>query len=219
MLEKIPFVRTAVPRARFRYAEEVVPEHVMVDWGMRLFTLMNLAWGYIDTVIDLSIAMRITETKRLTRRIRELKREYDRHRFTCIDRSFEQTETERAEQFEEHFDKDFRKLYHAIDFETAKLGLDKDWRAIVIAVQQAMTIMDAVKIFSSQCAAKMRDYGLYRVKEHCMILDEFLALYPLVPLFAGDCYIPNLPARKLTAEILVKRVNQLEVVKSDADHS
>lgn len=208
-----PYVRSLIPKPRFRYAIDVVPQELMLEWGVRLYTLMNLAWDHVDTICDLCIQMKVAETKPLVRRIRQLKREYDQFRSRCIDSDFERKETERAEAFVDTFRQDFKLLFNAIDFEVAKLGLEKNRRALVIAVHQALTVMDAVKAYAATCDAEMRKMGLM-VKDCSMVQSEFMELYSIVPLFAGDCY-SRLEVRKLTAGILRNRIARIQVTHND----
>ena len=77
----------------------------------------------------------------------------------------------------------------------------------MIAVQQALTLMDAVKAYARWCDKKIASFGVW-VCDCCMVQTEFLKLYPLIPLFAGDCYNPDSQARTLTAQIIVNKLNR-----------
>lgn len=198
------------PKPRFVYVEEVVDEDTMMEWASSLCTLMNLAWGYIDTILDLCVLMKLKDTKPLVRRIRELKREYDQFRHTKIDDATERIETETAEAFEDCVQKHLAKLFNGIDFEMRKIGLKDDWKALAVAVHQAMTLMDVVSLYARRCDVEIRKRGI-DVEDRCMIQKEFLALYPLIPQFAGDCYIKDFPARKITANILLEEIVKMEL--------
>ena len=198
------------PKPRFVYVEEVVDEDTMMEWASSLCTLMNLTWGYVETILDMCVLMKLKETKPLVRKIRELKREYDQFRHTKIDDECERKETETAEAFEDLVQNHLSKLFNGIDFEMRKIGLKDDWKALAIAVHQAMTLMDVVSLYARRCDAEIRKRGL-EVEDRCMIQKEFLALYPLIPQFAGDCYIKDFPARKITANILLNEIVRLEL--------
>lgn len=212
-LTQNPYVHSLIPKPRWRHAIDVVPKKLMLEWGVRLYTLMNLAWDYVDTICDLCIQQRVEGTKPLVRCVRQLKREYDQFRSRCVDSDFERKEAERAEAFEETFGNDFRLLFNAIDFEVSKLGLEKNNRTLVIAVQQALTVMDAVKAYAATCDEEMRKMGL-TVKDCSMVQTEFMKLFSIVPLFAGDCY-RKLEVRKLTAGILRNRIARIQVTNHD----
>lgn len=194
------------PKKREKTIDDV-PEELLSNWSMKLFALMNLSWSYIDTICDLCISMRLEPTKKLVRTIRSLRREYDRFRWPLTGSKFESEETRWAEEVENIFNTDFAKLYYCLSSEAGKSGLTEDYKALVVAVQQALTLMDAVKIFARWCDKQIASFGVW-VCDCCMVQTEFLKLYPLIPLFAGDHYKPNLPARTLTAQIIANKLNQ-----------
>lgn len=179
-----------------------------MEWSFKLFALMNLAWDYIDTVCDVCITMRLEPTKALVRKIRECRKEYDRFRQRVMTSKMEENETDHGLRFEARFKDDFRKLSYGLEHEIGKLDLVADHRHLVLAVQQALTVMDAVKIYARWCDKQIASFDVW-VCDCCMVQTEFLKLYSLVPMFAGDCYQPALSARKMTAGILSNRLIQV----------
>ena len=178
--------------------------------SIRLFALMNLTWDYVDTILDICISLRITETKPLVRRIRELKREYDKFRWPCMSTTSEKDEQETGLEIEEKLSVDFDRLFNGVEHEVNKLDLTKEHKALVIATQQALTLMDAVKIYARRCDKKIASYDVW-VCDCCMVQTHFMKLYLLIPQFAGDCYQPNLNARKLSAGIIANKLQDLEL--------
>lgn len=206
-----PFHYSALPQRRWQSVVDVVPARVLVDWAARLFTLMNLAWQYVDTVCDLCIQMRLGETKPLVRRVRELKRGYDQFRARSIDSEGVGKETERSESFEDLFSDDFRKLFIGLENEAGRLSLTGGRRSLVVAVHQALAVMDAVRVYARRLDRVIStEYGL-DVPDCCLVQKEFLALYPLMPKFAGADYRPNPEARRLTASILANRMEAVKI--------
>ena len=199
---------TAPPPPRRKNGIEAVPDNLLTEWSFKLFALMNLTWDYVDTICDLCISMKLQPTKPLVRTIRALRREYDRFRQRSVDSETERNETDHGLRFEERFGEDFRRLTNGIEIEVNKLDLTHDHRLLVIAVQQALTLMDAVKIYARWCDREIAGFGVW-VCDCCMVQTEFLKLYPLIPQFAGDCYQPGINARKLTASILVNRLKEM----------
>lgn len=74
------------------------------------FVIAELVWDYADTIIDLSITMRLKETKKLSRAIRELRRDYDRLRSTYIDQQHRDSETQNMYMFEDGVSDIFKTL-------------------------------------------------------------------------------------------------------------
>lgn len=111
-----------------------LPVSLMRDLGAKLYPLMNLTWGYVETIISLCIEMKLTETKSLTREIRELKRGYDQFRqFTMGDKETAQEE-EMGAWIEEQFVADFDKLFSGIDMEARKFSNTRDQRMLIVSI-------------------------------------------------------------------------------------
>ena len=202
----------SVPRRpRFVEITEGVPHGVLLHWAANLYTLMNLGWDYVDTVLDVVVQMRLSETKKLVRAVRNLRREYDQFRSTAIHGREEREERACAEAFEDFVQTHLSRLFNALEFETMKQDIRKDYATLVIAVQQAMTVLDAVSIYARRCDSEIRTrYGI-DVPDRCMVQREFLELYSLVPQFAGDCYDKDLPARRLTSGILINELQKTDI--------
>ena len=96
---------------------------------------MNLAWGYVETILDLCAQMKIPDTGPLCRTIRELKREYDRFRSSSMWGGADAEESKRAEDFEDFFSEDFDRLFNGLEMEVNKLDLTPPHKLLVIAVQ------------------------------------------------------------------------------------
>lgn len=204
----IPYHSINIPPPPVRKTIEDVPEHLLTEWSFKLFALMNLAWDYIDTICDLCIGMRLAPTKPLVRQVRALKRDYDRFRWKVVDKRMESNETDHGLRFEETFGADFRRLTNGIEMEVNKLDLTPEHRSLVIAVQQALTLMDAVKIYARWCDKEIARHGVW-VCDYCMVQTEFLKLFGIIPEFAGDCYRPDIEARRTTSKILANRLREI----------
>lgn len=204
-----PFVK--VKQARYVQITDEIPADVLVVWAAKLYTLTNLSWQYIDTILDIVVQMKIRELRPLVKAIREIRLEYDRFRARSIDAAQVNQESELAESFENWLAKDFNKLFYALDFEVCRMDIVKSQRPLVIATYQAVTLMEAVRAY-----ARKRDrdilniYGI-TVKDCCLIQNEYLRLYPLIPQFAGDCYVRGLPAVRTTANILANKMEEAKI--------
>lgn len=193
------------PKKRIKSIEEV-PDELLYRWSARLFALINLTWDYIDTICDLCILYKPDGTKRLVRQIRELKREYDRFRWGISDSQFEKEESDRAFRFEESFHSDFTRATEAITLECNKIGLNGAEREIFIATQQALTLMDAVKLYAKWCDKKIAEFDVW-VCDCCMVQTEFLKLYPIIPEFIRKPQYRYLKCRQTSAQILSNRMH------------
>lgn len=201
-----------MPPCELKYKKtiEAVPLEVQLRLSFKLFALMNLAWDYVDTLCDLCIAEKLSETKPLVRRIRELKRDYDKFRWRSMDKDSVNQEEERGLYIEDQLKGDLKKLQYGLENDIAKLDLTPRSFNLVLATQQALTLMDAVKDYARRCDKVIASYNVW-ISDCCLVLPQFLALFNLVPQFAGDCYQSNLNARKLSAGIIANKLQLMEV--------
>lgn len=209
-------VRSHIPKPRPVEVVDVVGFEMFAGWVLRIDLLTHIAWDYIDTICDICIRMRLKATKPLVRSIRELKRQFEQTRSLQggVSNQSRKDEAQNAEEFEDQFDQDFRRLFNGLEFEAKKIGLEKDYETLAIATQQAMTVMDAVKIFVKGCDLEARRRG-YTCRDYYMMPDHFMPLFGLIPQFSGDCYDRHIEARRLTANILVNRVKSITFTERD----
>ena len=183
-----------------------VPATLLVELSVKLYALCNLAWEYTDTILDVCIAERISQTKPLVRAVRDLKRSYDRFRSSSLNGEYERKETERGNAIEEYLEADFDRLFYSLYNDISRMKLTEPHRRLVIAVQQAMTILDAVKIYARRCDRAIERYGTAPI-EYSMVQTEVIRLWGLIPQFAGDCYSPGIQSRKITAAIIARKLD------------
>lgn len=188
-----------------------VPKELLREWCCKVSVLVNIAWDYIDTICQICAMERIKDTKPLVRTMRELKRDYDIFRSRSIrDREHAQ-ETRLGENFAEMFKADFSRLFFNLDTEVKKLGLTDGHRTLLIAVYQALTIIDALKIYARRVDKRLKEEHNVWTCDLCMVQTDFLKAASLVPQFAGDCLQPNLEIRKQTANILANRMEAVGI--------
>ena len=185
-----------------------IPQRTLSMMGAKLYLLGALTWDYADTVCNIAAQMRIGKTKPLCRAVRELKREYDRFRNRSMRDEALANETELALLFEDICQQHFTKLNYGIAADKSMAGLTKEYEMLIRAVQMAMTVIDTMKLYAAQCDEWIRSQG---VEAHSILSDHYLSLAILLPEFAGDSYNANAEARKLTARILLKEINQIEI--------
>lgn len=185
-----------------------IPQRPLARMAAKLYLLGSLAWDYADTVCNIAAQMRIGKTKPLCRAVRELKRDYDRYRNRSMRDEALAKETELAMLFEDICQQHFTKLNYGIASDKSVAGLTQDYEMLIKAVQMAMTVIDTMKLYAAECDAWISSQG---VEAHSILADHFRSLAILLPEFAGDSYNANAEARKLTARILLKEINLIEI--------
>lgn len=187
-----------------------VPQRDLFRMAFKLYTLGALAWDYASTVLDISAQMRISELKKLSRAIREIKLDYDRMRQRDLDSDHIRKEWELAELFESINSDNFRTLTQGLRNEIYNVNseLKEDYVLLVEAVQIAMTVLDTMKLFASQCDKLIQNYY---TASHSILPDHFRKLSILLPEYAGDCYDNRSPSRQLASKKLLDEINKIEL--------
>lgn len=197
--------RTAFKMPDLSKTIDDVPGNLLAEWSFKLYALCNLAWDYVDTLCDQCIIMGLNETKPLVRTVRGLRREYEKFRAPFMTDSGNDFETEHGLRFEEYVRADFKKFMNSIEAPINRLDLKDEHRQLVIAAHRCMAVLDAIKEYARWCDRQIKSYGVWAC-DCCMVQQEVLALYPLIPQFAGDCWQSGLEGQTLTSAILVNRL-------------
>lgn len=189
-----------------------IPECKVMEWAYKLFPVMNLAWTYVDTCLDIAAILRIGELKPVSRRIRELKRDYDIFRHPTVTDRLGQIETQLGEKFQEMFSNDFKLMTLNVDSEVAKLDLDPEYRSLVVAVHECLIIMETACEYCRRCENEMRREYHLTPPPHSLIQREFLEVMSLIPLYAGDCYKPNREMLVTYARTFANRLEKFQAL-------
>lgn len=186
-----------------------IPQKPLARMAVKLYLLGSLAWDYTDTVLDIAVRMRLDKTKPLCRAVHELRRRYDRFRESSLDQADIAKEKELGEQFEGLQRENITKLCYGLRNEIGTYGLDAENTYLVQAVQMAMTVIGAMKLYARECDEWIRSQG---VKDrHSILSDHFTALEMLLPEFAGDCYDRNSESRRITAGIICNEIRRIDI--------
>lgn len=207
-----PTLQSRPPAGRPRKSVDDLPVDEIAGMAGRLFMLMSLAWDYVETVQQIAKVLRASETKPASRRVNELHRIYDQRRSYSLSGYEVNAEKEVALIFEEVCSGHMRKLHRALCNEHPDLS--KDWLDLVEAVDTALTVLMAAILYGKECDATLRSQG---VCGHSIITAEILELAQLLPIFAGDCYMKDSPARTLTTRILLNEVKRIDLIDENGN--
>lgn len=168
-------------RPRPRRTVDDLPAEQTALWGARLYSICNLAWDYIDTIRDVCIAYRLSETRRLTHKLVALRKEYDDFRRYDIDPQCELVEAEQGLAFEEVFAKDFSRLSRALA--EVSQGMPEAERMLYKAVYTAHTLIVTARLYARWGDGQLRKYGVETKRDYAMLQPEFLDAAQLLPHF------------------------------------
>jgi hypothetical protein len=192
-----------------------VPQMELYKMAVKQYFLGALAWDYADTVNDLAASMRLDGTKKISRAVNNLRREYNSVRSLDLDAKHRDKEWELAQLFESINKQHLSRLYTSLCNEIRRdhTKLTDEYVTLVASTYVALTVLDTVMLFARQCDRYIEIY--YPEAPHSILPDHFVQLAKLLPLFAGDIYNPNMQARTLTAKILLNEVNRIELFDED----
>lgn len=189
---------------------EDIDKQLLTEWSVKLFLLMNLTWGYVETILDLCAQMRMEEVKKQSREIREQYRLYQQFRQKFFCSRDVMNESERGEWFEEIFSGDFDRLFNGIDNLARAVSKSEGQRVVCVAVHQAMTLIEAVKKYARHLDKEIRERGVW-VCDYCMVQTEFLRMAEIVAKFPCGKDERFRELRELSARILYNRLKGMDV--------
>lgn len=187
-----------------------VPHSELAHMAVKIYMIGALVWDYTDTVLDIAAQIKIGETKKTSRTIRELRRDYDRIRAIDLDAEHIRQEWKLAELFEiinkDHISRLCNGLLTEIRHDHK---LNGEYESLVEAVHIAETMLDALKLYAEQCDAFIKKY--YPDAPHSILPDHFTQLSLLLPEYAGGCHYSHSQSRRITAKILFNEINKIEL--------
>ena len=200
---------------------EMLSEEAVFSITYVPYVIAEVAWDYADSIIDIATLMRLSETKRLCRAIKELRREYDRERYKIINDTWRKSETDNMIMFQEEL-KDFFSSVHRYvsDGLTEKYGkIDYDSLLLIGASYACRIVLTALDRF---CAAQEKivtsilGYSI----GHQLMPKEIKKLYAVVAEFDGDTTLDRDDWKQHEAQFaeeLAKYITDVEL--NDVDKS
>ena len=156
------------------------------------FVIAEVAWDFADTCIDIAIILRLTPTKKLCRRIRELRKEYDFKRSRFIDNAHRDLETDNMIAFQEDYKEYFSTLVKSINdqVDTQHPGLEYQSRLLISGAYSCAVVLRALFDYASFMERKIADL-LGIDSTGSIIIPELRELEKIILQFAGEESINN----------------------------
>ena len=135
-----------------------VPEWVVLMAHVRTGLICELFWDHLDTVINLAAIAKRQDLKDASRKIRKMRRGYEQC-LTVAAVNWQENFTHSSEAFLDCFDVDFQKLTLSLRNLLNRQDTTKDESNFRLAVQQAITLGQAVLGFGRHVDKIFRSYG------------------------------------------------------------
>lgn len=136
---------------------ELLDQDTFLRFGYVPFVIAEVAWDYADTAIDIAILMRLSQTKKLCRCIRELRREYLCFKRKYFDTSHLDSEEENMELFIDELSKFFNDRFHSyVDGLVASYpDLDYDSKMLISEAYLCKFVLKALFKYMDYMTAKV----------------------------------------------------------------
>lgn len=192
-----------------------VPEDILITLRVRMYALGALVWDYVDTVMSISVQMRRSETKKLNRTVRMLRDEYDSFRRLNTDTDYLAQEQVWAQDFETIISGYMQQL---LSDTRAQLGeaVESETRMLLIGVQQAMCICEALQIYTKGCDNALSRYGVY-MRNKTLLPRQFRLLSMLLPEYSGNMRVTDITVRRNIAGNIAKELAKVAVCDMKGD--
>lgn len=194
-----------------------IPEDILITMRVRMYALGALVWDYTDTVLDIARSMRIQKTKKTSRKIRALHADYDYTMSQNLSLNHSELEMQWAMDFETYVMPLFQAFIEDFKQEqgVAYDRLEEQTRWLMIAVQQALCVLDALKYYTLGCDLALAKYGV-DMRNKTTLSRHFRTLGILLPEFGTDTLV-NSEARKKAAGAIAKALAKIVVADKDGD--
>lgn len=212
--------RKAILRAASEKAErdkqllrEVLTEDGLLCITYVPFVIAEVAWDYADTVLNIAAMMRLRETKKLCRAIKDLRVEYDRKRFEVIDDNWRKSETVNMIMFQETLSKEyFGKIYRTFKERLSQTYSDLEDNSVMLiaSVYCCKTVIAGLMRY---CQAQEKVVSSILGYEINSIMPKQVSrLDTLVSAFIGDSPLKDIePTIREFAEELAEYINDTEI--------
>lgn len=190
---------------------ELLDQDTFLRFGYVPFVIAEVAWDYADTAIDIAILMRLSQTKKLCRCIRELRREYLGFKRKYFDSSHLDSEEENMELFIDELSKFFNDRFHSyVDGLVASYpDLDYDSKMLISEAYLCKFVLKALFKYMDYMTTKVESIVQHPIGRLLPISVNRLS--DVILEFAGDSPLSSEFVKKQD-EFVEELVNQIKSI-------
>lgn len=165
---------------------EVLDEITMFRYGYVPFVIAELVWDYADTVIDMATLVSDPKTKKLSRAVRELRREYERYHDIVVDKDGKSNEESNMYAFEDEVSKIFSLYITNVKCDLAREydQIEENTMGLLVAVYMCLLLIKSLLRYSAVQTEKASAMAGYKVID--VMPRQVHSLATLIAEFAGD---------------------------------
>lgn len=170
---------------------EVLSEDAIFSITYVPYVIAEVAWDYADTILDIAAYMKLSETKRLCRAIKELRREYDHARYKIINDQWRKSETENMIMFQETLSDFFGKVYttYRDTLKQTYEDIEENSLMLIASVYVCRTVLKGLLLYAEAQEKIVSSILGYQIAS--ILPDELHKLNTMIIEFAGDSPMPD----------------------------
>lgn len=218
-LPKLNSFEDVMNKPKEKDLSELIDYDTFLRFGYVPFVIAEVVWDYADTCIDLAIIMGITETKVLSRKIRELRRDYVSYKARYLDSAHLDSEQENMEVFIESMSDYFNRLFFSYKNDVMKLypELTDESKQLVAEVYLCRLVIKALYKYVSMITRKVEKLVGHSVGS--ILPTHISQLSQLVIEFVGDSPLTEevLKKQEMFVDALVNHINSIELSEDGKD--
>lgn len=196
---------------------EVLDSETLMRFAYVPFVVVQLAWDYADTIVDVASMLKLHPTKKLCRAVRELKRQYDRVRDEFTNYAHRDSEIDNMYVFEDGVSDLFSLYLKNIEFDLKSEypDLGEDYRNYLLAIYQCHIVLQSIYRYAEMQKVKIEKIVGHQIGD--VLPKELRRLDILVMAFVGDKPISaKFDAQQNTyAQCLANRMTLIELNDKD----
>lgn len=174
------------------------------------FVITDVFFDYVSTVLDLSRLMRISELKKASRTIKELKSSYEYYKSRHLDFRHQQQEAEHCDMMLDSFYEDFNREYRLIRFKISQdcKNLLDEFRTFLASVYMALLVFQVLRDYCREADRVIESY--WGECENSILTKQAGKTYELLWQFTGDCNVLKESDMKTSKDRLVKSIKETD---------
>lgn len=196
-----------------RLLHETLSEDAIFSITYVPYVIAEVAWDYADTILDLAVIMRLSETKKLCRAIKETRKDYDRDRYKIINNKWRESETENMIMFQETLSDFFNTVYKTYREKLMQKysDLEENSLMLIASVYVCRTVLKGLHRYTDAQEKIVSAILGYEIAS--LFPKQLTTLNKLVIEFAGDSPIDEDEDGVQTrfAEELAEYINDTEI--------
>lgn len=194
----------------YKLSKEKIDDKTFFRYFYLPFVISDVFFDYVDTVLDLTAQLRITELKKVSRVIKELKKDYDYYKQRHLDFNNRQQEALHRDMMLDGFYDDFNNEYLLVKFKVSneRKSLVNEYKQFLSCVYMALIIFDTLKQYCFEADKVIESY--WGECLNSILTKQAVKTAELLWQYTGDCNVIAADDLKSSSDRLLKSIKETE---------